>query len=91
MDFPEEIKKYVDVKERRISIKTVTMPYIQKNFTYLVHTKLGSSDFNYKEFNDWVRCNVKGYWAVQSKDIENECFFFQQRNDAVMFKLKWGG
>ena len=92
MQFPPGIEKYVNHAERRVTIKSDTLPFIQEHFSYIVETNLGArKSLDFGAYWTWMLNNVRGYWSIQSITVDTERFYFEQRNDAVMFKLKWGG
>jgi hypothetical protein len=38
----------------------------------------------------WIRVYCNGYWARSDIGIVKTNYFFEKRNDALLFKLKWG-
>lgn len=91
MEIPPEITVYVDSTNRRIAINTRTLTFVEEHLTHNVFTHLGNKPLDYVAFMSWIGDNVKGHWALRSSDVNMEQFFFEKRNDAILFKLKWGG
>lgn len=91
MEIPPDIQVYVDSATRRISICTRTLTFVEEKLIHVVQTSLGDRSLDYMSFMNWIEANVRGYWALSSNGGNQEQFFFEKRNDAVLFKLKWGG
>jgi hypothetical protein len=90
MDIPSTLERYIH--GRRIVYIEVTSNYIMENLPYTVHTKIGTLPHTtVLAFLKWMDVNIKGYWSLSSPDINTEFFKFELKNDALMFKLRWGG